>query len=397
MKSIDWTVAGKKKKMVLLVAALVTMVVSFLQYRLPLKSFDTTAPRYTHYNNYVIFKQSHFHLLENQDMYVSYPGEHHDLYKYSPAFALVFGMFSNMPDLLGLTLWNVLNILFLLWVLLYRGAPWEKKAGLLLLFMIPELVLTTQHAQSNALMAGLLILSFLDLESDRSGRAAVWIVIAAFIKIYAGLGVLLFFFYPHKTKYFLTAVSCSIMLCFLPLLVTSWSSLWMQYQGWWYMLSHDHDTSYGLSLMGLLNLIFPNFHAKSMIQLLGVILTLVCLIPMRKFQSLSLRTSYLSLLLLTLIIFNHKSESATFIVAIVGIGIWYFSKNQVSNLDTLILIFSLVFAELSTSDIFPVFIRKVYFVPYHVKVWPVILVYSIIFTELMRVGMSFKKGVKNSY
>ncbi|MBK8779363.1 MAG: hypothetical protein IPO25_18910 [Saprospiraceae bacterium] len=67
--------------------------------------------------------------------------------KYSPAFALVFGMFSNMPDLLGLTLWNVLNILFLLWVLLYQGAPGRKKQGCCC-FYDPELVLTTQHAQS---------------------------------------------------------------------------------------------------------------------------------------------------------------------------------------------------------------------------------------------------------
>lgn len=383
--------------MVLLLAALVTMLVSFLQYRLPLKSFDTSAPRYTHYNNYVIFKQSHFHLLENQDLYVLYPGEHHDLYKYSPTFALAFGLFSNLPDLLGLMSWNILNILFLIWVLLFRGAPWDKKAMLLVLFVIPDLVLTTQHAQSNAGMAGLLVLSFLDLEANKGGRAALWVVIASFIKIYAGLGALLFLFYPHKTKHFILAVAWSVALLFMPLLVISRSSMWMQYQSWWHLLTHDYDTSYGLSLMGVLNLIFPNFHAKSLIQLFGVLLSLLCLVPIRKFQSLTLRTSYLSFLLLTLIIFNHKSESATFIVAAVGIGIWYFSKSHLSAADKGILIFSLVFAGLSTSDIFPAFIRKAYFVPYHVQIWPVILVYGLILVELMAVFESNKKGNKNSH
>src|SRR3954452_5688231 len=39
---------------------------------------------YTHYNNYVIFRDAFTHLRRGQDLYTLYPDEHWDLYKYSP-------------------------------------------------------------------------------------------------------------------------------------------------------------------------------------------------------------------------------------------------------------------------------------------------------------------------
>lgn len=46
---------------------------------------------YTHYNNYIIFKNSFEHLSSNKDIYKSYPEEHWDLYKYSPTFSFAMG------------------------------------------------------------------------------------------------------------------------------------------------------------------------------------------------------------------------------------------------------------------------------------------------------------------
>src|SRR5690606_20257253 len=61
---------------------------------------------YTSYNNYIIFKQSFFHLIEGKDMYIHYPAEYYDLYKYSPSFAVFMGLFAYLPDIAGLMLWN---------------------------------------------------------------------------------------------------------------------------------------------------------------------------------------------------------------------------------------------------------------------------------------------------
>lgn len=42
------------------------------------------------YNNYVIFKMSFPHLVNNEDLYIVQPEEHWDLYKYTPTFAVLF-------------------------------------------------------------------------------------------------------------------------------------------------------------------------------------------------------------------------------------------------------------------------------------------------------------------
>src|SRR6266568_628508 len=52
---------------------------------------------YTRYNNYVVFRNSFWHLIHNQDLYLLYPSEQWDLYKYSPSFALAMLPFAYMP------------------------------------------------------------------------------------------------------------------------------------------------------------------------------------------------------------------------------------------------------------------------------------------------------------
>jgi hypothetical protein len=70
---------------------------------------------YYHYNNYVIFKQSFFHLINNQDLYSLYVNEQRDLFKYSPTFSLLFAPLAILPDIIGLILWNALNAFLLVY------------------------------------------------------------------------------------------------------------------------------------------------------------------------------------------------------------------------------------------------------------------------------------------
>src|SRR4030095_9412927 len=89
--------------------------------------------QYTHYNNYVIFKQSFFHLKDDKDLYSPYPDEHWDLYKYSPTFALFFGLFALLPDGIGVMLWNLLNSLILVFAIYYLPKLSLQQKGLILL------------------------------------------------------------------------------------------------------------------------------------------------------------------------------------------------------------------------------------------------------------------------
>ena len=55
---------------------------------------------------YLIFKQSFFHLIEGKDLFILYPQEHWDLYKYSPTFSLLMAPLAILPDVVGLFFWK---------------------------------------------------------------------------------------------------------------------------------------------------------------------------------------------------------------------------------------------------------------------------------------------------
>jgi hypothetical protein len=101
----------------------------------------------------------------------------------------------------------------------------------------------------------------------------------------------------------------------------------------------------------------------------------------RKFADSSNRMLFLSSLLIWMVIFNHKAESPTFIIATSGVFIWFFSQKK-SVVNLVLLCSVVIFTALSSTDIFPPFIRENYFEPYVIKAVPCILVWIIIVAEM---------------
>src|SRR6202012_2541034 len=134
------------------------------------------------YNNFRIFKFSFYHLIQGKDIYQLFPNDHWDLYKYSPGFALCFGLLSWMPDTIGLLLWNLINSLCLFaGIRLLPGLNAEKKSWILL-FCLLEMLLSIQNTQSNGLMAGLIILAFALAEKEKYFWSTPIVVFMFFIK-----------------------------------------------------------------------------------------------------------------------------------------------------------------------------------------------------------------------
>ncbi|MCD6011723.1 MAG: hypothetical protein K0Q79_1585 [Flavipsychrobacter sp.] len=111
---------------------------------------------YTDYNNYLIFKQSFHHLLSHKNLYLPYPDEQWDLFKYSPTFALCMSAFAHLPTYIGLILWNSLNAIALYCAI--RLLPMRNTTrNIMLVFLVFELLTNIQNAQCNGIQAGLLI------------------------------------------------------------------------------------------------------------------------------------------------------------------------------------------------------------------------------------------------
>jgi len=133
--------------------------------------------KYTKYNNYVIFKSSFYHLQEGKDLYVLYPDEQWDLYKYTPTFAALFSAIAVFPDWIGLNVWNLLNALLFVLAIYYLPIFSSYKKGLILAICMIELMTSMQNSQSNGLVAALIILTFGLLERKRYLLATLCIVL----------------------------------------------------------------------------------------------------------------------------------------------------------------------------------------------------------------------------
>lgn len=337
---------------------------------------------YTSYNNYVIFKYSHFHLLAGQDLYKTYPEEHWDFYKYSPTFAVFMGVMAYFPDTVGLAMWNLLNVL-VLFIAIRRLPIKDVHKSLLLWFVLVEMVTSLQSAQSNTLIAGLMILAFTHLHCGKPMWAALWLVAASFIKIYGAAGFILFLFYPQKIRFILYSMLWTILFLAIPLAVTPYHILVEQYESWYRLLTADQATSYGLSVTGWLHRWFATGDTvKLPVMLIGIIGFFAPLARYKLYTNDVYRMSYLGAMLVWLIIFNHKAESPTFIIAVAGVGLWYFAQPGMGWKMALLWLV-LIGTSLTPTDLFPSSFRKGVLVPYAVKVIPCIVVWVAATIQLM--------------
>lgn len=370
------------KKVVLGIFIAFSLIASIQSFFAPKKTYTEGGLEYNRYNNYTIFERSFHHLKNGQDLYVLYPEEQFDLYKYSPTFAVFFGFFAVFPDVVGLTLWTLLNSLILFFSIYYLKGISEKGKGLLLLLGVFEMLTSLQNSQSNALMAGLIIFAYGFMERKQIIWATLFLVFSVYIKLFGLVGFALFLFYPDKLRFILYSIFWSIVLFLLPLMFVDASQYKFLLQSWGDMLAADHSASYGMSVMGWLNAWFNWNGNKLLVVLIGVLLFLLPFIRLKSFRSPEFRMILLSSILIWIVIFNHKAESPTFVIAFSGVGIWYFMRER-SKLDLALFIFAFLFTTLSSTDLFPKTIRKEFVDPYQLKVFPVILIWIKLIYEMM--------------
>lgn len=359
---------------------LITVVVSVHTVLLGPKDYGD-GYEYTYYNNYLIFKYSHFNLVEGKDLYELSPGEHADYYKYSPAFALFMGVIAYLPDPLGLFLWNLLNVLILFWAIWFLKIKPDKKLWIIL-FIVLELITSIQNAQSNALIAGLIVMAFVLLQDDKPQIASFLIVSSMFIKLFGGVAFILFLFYPNKLRNAFFTLGWVLLFAMIPLLVASPTHLISLYKSWIGLLMWDKAASVGLSVDGWLQTWFHFKLSTGIIVGLGSIFLLLPLLKRNLLNNYEFKLFYLASILIWVVIFNHKAESPTFVIAATGGAIWYFSQEK-KNENFILLSFALVFTVLSPTEVFPKSLRNDYVIPYVLKAVPCIFIWMKITYDLL--------------
>jgi hypothetical protein len=369
---------NKNKRFLLLFAAMLVLIVAGITIHslLMQKSPDPeTGIAYTYYNNFLIFRASFYHLIENQNLYQHYILEYYDLYKYSPTFAVLMAPIAILPAKVGLFAWNLLHALVLFFAFMKFPSFKQKQVLYAFAFVLIELITSLQNTQSNALMAGLIMLGFISLERDKPWIASLFIVLTVFIKIYGLVALAIFIFYPKKIRNSLIILLWFIILGLLPLLVISPAGLLELYQNWMAVLNADASVYSGLSVMSWLYTWFGLETGKNVIIMTGALLLLLPLLKVSYWKHLHFRMFFFSSILVWMVIFNHMAESPTFIIAVSGVVIWFFHKGKKEWVDIVLLALVFLFTILSPTDIFPASLRENLVQPYVLKAVPCILVW----------------------
>ncbi len=338
-------------------------------------------------NNFVIFRWSFLNLSAGADMYAAQPQHHTDLYKYSPSFAALFAPFALIPFALSLALWNALNAL-LLFAAVDKLLP-SRQAAIALALIYLEVLRSMQRSQSNSLVTALVILAFLAFEHRKQFGAAFAIAIGAAVKIFPLAALALAIFYRRRSRFALIMALAMLVVLALPLLVVSPSGLAAQYASWRAVEAADALSVGGGGGGGLyggvmqqLRLIFGVSWPNWPVQLAGTILLMSPLARWQSWAFAGFRLRFLCALLVYMVIFNHQSESPSFVIAVTGIAIWFVMTPR-SWWHTTLMVLTILMVSISSTDITPKSWQRDFFVHYRLKTIPCTLAWLTMMWELL--------------
>ena len=327
-------------------------------------------------NNFLIFRAASLHLLHGRDLYAAYPALHVDFFKYSPTFALLFLPFAVLPFAFSMLAWNALNAgalyLAIGMVLPRRGALIAR--SIVFLDMLGSL----QNVQSNALVAGLIILTFAAYERRHTVIGTLAAGVGTSIKVFPLAGLSFAVFHPGKLRVAAATGLVTLGLLLAPLLVTPAHTLLAQYASWRAIESHD-ALDRGFTVMQMVQLLLRQDWPNWPQQLAGVgLLVAPVLVRRDQWTNWSFRRLYLCSVLVFCVIFNHQSESPTFVIAVAGAAIWFASLARPTRGEWALFGFLVVCTILASSDAMPRSIQHAVFDRYHFKTVPCVVLWVVL-------------------
>lgn len=345
-------------------------------------SFQSGGMTYPPYQNYVIFRNAFFHLLARQDLYAPYPLEQADLFKYSPTFALFMAPIAALPYTAGAVVWNLVNAMALFGALMWVPALSARAKTWTLWFVLLSLVSSMQTAQSNGLMVGLMLAGFAARERNRNALSALSVVAAALVKPFGGIALLTCLARPGRGRFLAWVSAWGIVLCLVPLAVVPAEHLAFLYRSWFDLLQNDHATKAGLSVMAWLEAWFGLAAPKDVVIAAGGLLLVLPLARLSLAGDSTARILLTASVLIWVVIFNHMAESPTYVIAVVGVALWYFSQPP-SPLNTSLLVATFLLTCLAATDLCPRDVRTRLVAPYVLKAVPCIFVWLKLQYELL--------------
>jgi hypothetical protein len=327
-------------------------------------------------NNFIIFRQSYFHLIHETNLYVEYISQYWDHYYYSPSFAVLVSPFAFLPTQLGAFVWGILDAGVLYFAI--RQLPISaQKQNFILLLSANEMMNAASNLQSNGIMAATIILSFVYILKQKEFNSTAMMILGFFIKLYSITGLAFFFFSKRKKTLIISLLLWLVVFFLIPLLATSPGFLVQSYKDWaealalksnFDMTKDMYHNMVDVTIQGMVKRVFnlPNLN-KWLFIIPGLLVFGAQYLQYKYFTNHIYRLYILCSVLLFIIVFNTGTESPTYIIGVPAICLWYVLQEK-TKWNNIIFIVSIFFSSFSYSDLFTPYLRNYVMVPYALKV-----------------------------
>ena len=341
------------------------------------------------YNNFMIFRGVFWHTWQQLPLYAEYPAEYFDTNHYGPLFSVVIMPFAVVPSWMGVTMWCV-ALSMGLYVTIRRSLFTDRQQVFLLWFCAHELLTALFMQQFNVAITAIILLAFFLIEKERDFWAAFFIILGTMVKLYGIVGLAFFFFSRHKGRLVLSLIAWSLILFALPMLMSSPEYICEQYREWYASLTvknglNQTSIAQNISLLGMVRRISGCMaYSDLWIIIPGLLLFALPYLRLSQYRHMAFRQTLLASVLMFCVLFSTGSESSGYIIALVGVVVWYTAAPwKRTGWDVALMVFVFVLSSLSPSDLFPAYLRKEWVQPYALKALPVTLVWLKLCWEMM--------------
>ena len=332
-------------------------------------------------NNFLVFRGVFWHTWNQTSLYAAYPAEYNDTNYYGPLFSLVIAPFAVTPLFIGLLMWLVFLTMGL-WLAVRHSQFTQRQQLFVYWFCAHELLTAIFMQQFNIAIATIILLSYYFIEKERDLWAAFCIVLGTMVKLYGVVGLAFFLFSKHKGRLVGSLLFWAVVMLVAPMLISSPEFVIGQYGEWLTALTSKNgenmeSIAQNISTLGLFRRI-SGCTTYSDLWILGPALLMFALPYLRfsQYKNMAFRQMLLASVLMFTVLFSTGSESSGYIIAFVGIVVWYTAVPwQRTRWDIALLVFAFILSSLSPSDLFPAWIRREWVQPYALKALPVTLIW----------------------
>ena len=340
------------------------------------------------HNNFLIFKGVYWHTVNGTSLYAAYPSEYSDVNHYGPLFSLIIAPFALLPEWAGMLLW----LLFLSgW--LFAAIYWSglRKSQQIYIYWFCGFTLLTAlfMQQFNIAIAAIILSSFFLIEKEHEGWAAFFIVLGTLVKLYGIVGLAFFLFSRHKLRLTLWLAVWSVILFLAPMAISSPDYVIGQYHEWFTCLveknTHNLNSfAQNISLLGFVRRTTGHADYSDLWLIIpGMALFALPYLRFSQYKNLAFRETILASVLLFVILFSTGSEASGYVIALLGVCIWYTAAPwKRGKWAIALMVFVFILSGMGNCDLIPKTIRHDYIQTYALRALPISIVWLWLCYEL---------------